>query len=356
MTHRMSVPATRGKPATVSMVYPQAEGWKSARLDRRLFLATVGIGAAATAVTGGFTSAKLFPIRPGVRRQGPSERAEPLVLGAQSYDYQDFSAPTSDGTSALLANGIIGKGSDRTVIDFTGPITTNFPVFTLGDTTRWNVIRIQSAVGRLAGPVLSGFTLRVSAPTIAGQLFNGLRIAAADDLLMQDVHVIAVPGTGNLPPFETFGLDLIDCKRPTLKGVVVDGYGRGGAGIGMNLVTDASLESCIARRNANSHGFACFQCSQVTFTNCLSQDNGTGGGSRSGAGFNHEESFSTAHFNSQATGNSLASFRYWAAHRSTTGHSIIRSYGDGDLLVQGDQSPGNIAIVDSTIVKGVVQD
>jgi hypothetical protein len=337
------------------LVNSQAESWKSARLDRRLFLATVGLGAVAAAVTGGFTSPKLFPIRPGVRRQGPSERGLPLILGAQTYDYRDFSAPTSGGTSALLASGIIGKGSDKTVIDFTGPISTTFPVFVLGDTTRWNVIRIQSAIGRLAGPVLSGFTLRVSAPANAGQLFNGLRIAAADDLLIEDVHVIAVPGTGNLPPFETFGLDLIDCKRPTLRRVVVDGYGRGGAGIGMNLVTNASLESCVARHNANSHGFACFQCSQISFTNCVSEDNGTGTQGRSGAGFNHEESFSTTHLNSRSTGNSLASFRYWAAHRTTTGHSIIRSYGDGELLVQGDQSPGNISIVDSTIVKGVVQ-
>ena len=68
-------------------------------LDRRLFLATVGLGAAATAVSGGFTSSKLFAIRPGVRRAGPSERALPLMLGAQSYDFRDFSEPTSGGTS-----------------------------------------------------------------------------------------------------------------------------------------------------------------------------------------------------------------------------------------------------------------
>ncbi len=277
------------------------------------------------------------------------------MLGAQSYDFQDFTVPTSDPTSAILAGGIIGKGPDQTVINFTGPITTSFPIFTLGDTTRWNVIRIQSATGRLNGPVLSGFTLLVSAPTIPGQLFNGIRIAAADNLLIQDVHVIGVPGTGNLPPFETFGVDLIDCRSPKLERVVVDGNGRGGAGIGMNLTTDASLESCIARDNANSHGFACFQCSQVTFANCLSENNGTGAASRSGAGFNHEESFSTTHINSRAIGNSLASFRYWAAHRSTTGHRIVRSYGDGELLVQGDQSAGDIAVVDSTLVKGVVQ-
>ena len=334
----------------------QAEGRKGRRVDRRVFLAALGLGAAGAAVTAGFDSSKLAAIPPGKVRQGPLERVNPLMLGAQSYDFQDFTEPTSGETCAILAGGIIGKGPDQTIIDLTGPIKADFPSYELGDTTRFNVIRIQSTIGRLSSPVLSGFTLRVSAPQVAGQLFNGLRISAADDLLIEDVVVLAVPGTGNLPPFETFGIDLLDCKRPTLRRVRVDGQGRGAAGIGLNLATQATLDSCTASHNSFSHGFTCYQCSGVRFTDCVAEDNGTGKGTRAGVGFNHEETFFTEHVNSRATGNSLASYRYWAANRTTKGHRILRSYGDGAVLAAGDQSPKDILIEDSRIPAGIVQD
>ena len=334
----------------------QAEGRKGRRIDRRVFLAALGLGAVGAAVTAEFDSPKLAAIRPGKVRQGPLERVAPLMLSAQSYDFRDFTEPTSGQTCALLAGGIIGKGSDRTFIDLTGPIKTDFPPYELGDTTRFNVIRIQSTVGRLSHPVLSGFTLRVSAPAIAGQLFNGLRISATDGLLLEDVVVLGIPGTGNQPPFETFGIDLLDCKRPMLRRVRVDGQGLGAAGIGLNLVSDATVDSCTASHNSFSHGFTCYQCSGVRFVDCLSTDNGSGTASGSGVGFNHEETFRTEHVNSRSTGNSLASYRYWAANRTTTGHQILRSFGDGAVLVQGDQSAKDISIRQSHIPAGIVRD
>jgi hypothetical protein len=333
-----------GRPASTAKRRP---------LSRRQFLTRLGLGAGAVAV-GGLGISELFDdsSRPGTKSQVLTA-ASPLRLGAQTYSYADFTDASSGRTSALLAAGIVGQGSDRTIIDLTGPILTEFPLWHQGETTHFNVARIEPAPGlRLASPVLSGFTLRVSAPTVPGALFNGLRIARSDDLLIEDVRVLGVPGTGNLPPFETFGIDVLSCARPVLRRVVVDGQSRGGAGIGINTSTDALLDTCTSSANANSHGFACYQSQRVTFINCNAEHNGTGLGGRAGVGFNHEESDEMLHIQSRAIGNSLASFRFLASGKSTTGHRIIRSFGDGAIILAGNQSVDDISVEASTIDGG----
>lgn len=331
-----------------------AEESVSTPMTRRRFLSILGIGAGAAAV-GGVAISELAD-RHGTKKAVTAASTEPLQLGAQTYTYADFSEPASGLTSAILAGGIIGQGADRTIIDLTGPIQTQFPHWQPGDTTQWNVIRIEPAPNeRLTKPVLSGFTLRVSAPQVAGALFNGIRIARCDDLLIEDVRVVGVPGTGNQPPFETFGLDLLSCVSPVLRRVVVDGQGRGGAGIGLNTSNDALIDTCTSSHNANSHGFAIYRSQRVTFVDCVSTDNGSGTGGRSGAGFNHEESEEVVHIQSSADGNSLASFRFLASDASTTGHRLIRCTGDGSVLLAGHQKRSGISLEGSDIAGGFAQ-
>ncbi len=320
-------------------------------MSRRRFFSAVGIGIGAAAV-GGVGISQVVS-QSGTGKAVTAASTTPLQLGAQTYTYADFTEPASGMTSAILAGGIIGQGSDRTFIDLTGPIRTGFPTWHFGDTTQWNVIRIEPTDGRrLQKPVLSGFTLRITAPLSPAALFNGIRIARCDDLLVEDVRVVGVPGAGNLPPFETFGIDLLSCARPVLRSVVVDGQGRGAAGIGLNSSNDALLESCASAHNANSHGFACYQSERVTFVNCVSNDNGTGTSNRAGAGFNHEDCQQAVHIQSQANGDSLASFRFLATGTSTRGHRLIHSTGNGSIMTDGNQSPDGISVEASTIDGG----
>ena len=320
-------------------------------MTRRRFLSILGIGVGAAAV-GGVGIADVVKHH-GTRKAVTAASTDPLQLAAQTYTYADFSEPASGLTSAILAGGIVGQGADRTIIDLTGPIQTQFPRWQPGDTTQYNVIRIEPAPNeRLTKPVLSGFTLRVSAPQVAGALFNGIRIARCDDLLIEDVRVVGVPGTGNQPPFETFGIDLLSCASPVLRRVVVDGLGRGGAGIGLNTSNDALIDTCTSFHNQNSHGFAIYRSQRVTFVNCVSNDNGTGTQSRSGAGFNHEESEEVVHIQSTANGNSLASYRFLASGTSTSGHRLIRCTGDGSVLLDGQQKRSGISLEDSDIAGG----
>lgn len=325
--------------------------WSRTPMSRRRFLSSIGIGVGAAAV-GGVGISRVVS-QSGTGRAVTTASTTPLQLGAQTYSYADFTEPRSGRTAAVLAGGIVGQGADRTVIDLIGPIRTQFPRWQLGDTTQWNVIRIEPSDGeRLQKPVLSGFTLRITAPNVANALFNGIRVARCDDLLIEDVRVVGVPGTGNLPPFETFGIDLLSCARPVLRGVVIDGQARGGAGIGLNSSNDALLDSCKSAHNANSHGFACYQCERITFVSCISNDNGTGTSNRAGAGFNHEDCQQAVHVQSQADGNSLASFRFLATGASTQGHRLIHSTGDGSIMTDGNQSPDGISIEASVIDGG----
>jgi hypothetical protein len=320
-------------------------------MSRRRFLSAIGIGVGAATV-GGVGISRVVS-QSGAGKVITTASTTPLQLGAQTYSYADFTEPTSGMTAAILAGGIVGQGSDRTVIDLTGPIRTHFPDWAQGDTTQWNVIRVEPPGGqRLQKPVLSGFTLRITAPRNAAALFNGIRIARCDDLLIEDVRVVGVPGTGNLPPFETFGIDLLACARPVLRRVAVDGQARGGAGIGLNSSNDALLESCKSTHNANSHGFACYQSDRITFVDCISSDNGTGSSNRAGAGFNHEDCQQAVHVKSQANGNSLASFRFLATGISTRGHRLIHSTGDGSVMTDGNQAAAGISIEASTIEGG----
>lgn len=330
---------------------PGASNRRPGAPSRRRFLAIAGIGVAAAAAGGVGIAEALDRGHP--KQAVTAAATDPIQLGARTYTYADFSEPAAGMTSALVAGGITGLGSDRTIIDFTGPIRTLFPTWQLGDTTQWNVIRIEPPAGRrLVNPVLSGFTLRVSAPQVAGALYNGIRIARCDGLLVHDVKVVGVPGTGNLPPFETFGIDLLSCSGPVLRSVVVNGQGRGGAGIGLNNSNDALLESCVSSHNANSHGFAIYGSKRVTFVDCVSNHNGTGTNNRGGAGFNHEESDEVVHIQSEANGNSLASFRFLATDASTTGQRLIHCTGDGTVLVDGEQSRDDISLEQSTITGG----
>ncbi len=330
-------------------VSPEPQG--SARtLSRRRFLSVLGIGAGAAAV--GATGVATVLTDSGGSKAVTTAATTPLELGAKTYSYADFTLSASGMTAAILAGGIIGQGSERTIIDLTGPIRTQFPSWELGDTTQYNVIRVEAPIGqRLQKPVLSGFTLQITAPRNAAALFNGIRIARCDDLVIEDVRVIGVAGSGNQPPFETFGLDLLACSRPVIRNVVIDGHSLGGAGIGLNSTNDALLESCRSGHNANSHGFACYQSDRITFVNCVSNDNGTGAGGSAGAGFNHEDCEDAVHVQSQADRNSLASFRFLATGASTHGHRLIHSTGDGSIMTEGNQSPNGIS-VEASIIDG----
>lgn len=278
----------------------------------------------------------------------------PLLLGAETYGLPDFTA--GDKTAALFADGIVGAGIGNTIIDLTGPLQTQFPDPATIKTTRYNVIRIQgTAKKKLAGTVLKGFTLRVSAKTNAAQLFNGLLVAYAEGLLAEDVEIQGVPGSRNGPPGETFGLDLSHVKDFKLRGVIVDGQQVSAAGIGTNNCSDGLLDSCQSTNSLASHNFTHWTSQRLTHVSCVAANAGTGTGSQAGACFSHEECTAMVHVGSQATGGSLASFRYRGTAASTQGHYLIRSNGDGALRLEKKQRASDIEDSTSIIMGGLVQ-
>lgn len=269
-----------------------------------------------------------------------------MKLGAETYSYSDFTQP---GQSAVFiaADGIQGAGSDRTIIDLRSVDKTNFPVWKTGDTTPFDVIRAQPPKLVLPGmmaPKFVGFSLIVD-PAAQKGLYNGLRLAYATNPLIEDVRVVGVPGTGNQPPWETFGIDLTHCQGALLRDVVIDGQDMSGAGIGLNNCFGTLLDRCESHHGGCSHGFTAWNCLGVTYLDCVSRDNGFGIAGKGGVGFNSEETSNTVHVQSRSYNNSMADFRYLSSKGSTANHRIIGAYPLLPKIVfAGSQSADDVKI------------
>lgn len=269
-----------------------------------------------------------------------------MKLGAQEYDYHDFTNAANSTIFLPDASGIQGQGSDKTIIRLTSDDKTAYPAFPKGSTTTFNVVRSQPGKLVLPGlikPVFSGFTLIVDPGMQKGGLFNGIRLGYATGAVFDDVEVRTVPGNANVPPGETFGIDLVNCDGTFLRNVRIKGGNVSGAGIGLNRCTDTTLDRCESGDSGSSHGYTAWQCNGVTFLDCVAHGNGNGIGGTGGYGFNHEDTSNVRHVQSRSYANSMGGYRFYASGASTVGHRLIGPV--GGIIYAGGQKASDVDVV-----------
>lgn len=264
-----------------------------------------------------------------------------MKLGAGTFKFSDFA---NNGASIFDPAGIQGAGPGLTVVEFDTVDKTSFPALKAGDTTALNIVRSQGVAGKLiAGAVFSGFTLRVL-PSARKGLYNGLRVAYAQSPLFEDIVVEGVPGSANVPPGESFAIDLVHCDGAVLRRVVVDGKSISGAGVGINSSSNTTLDRCESHHNGSSHGFTAWTCSGVTYLDCVAHDNGSGTGGRGGVGFNCEDSSNTLNVRPVSYRNSLGGFRYYSsASGISKGHRLIGAQPQG-VIYQGHSGSSEVQV------------
>ena len=125
---------------------------------------------------------------------------------------------------------------------------------------------------------ISGFTLR---GTEQGHLYNGLRISRSSGTRISDVRVVAVPGSDDIPPGETFGINDFHTDGSRYSGVEVDGNGIASANFGTNSSANTLIEDSWFHDSGHANGVTFWQTRNVTVRDTRSTGNYD-------AGFNFE--------------------------------------------------------------------
>ena len=221
-----------------------------------------------------------------------------------TYRFADFSAGL---LGVDLTGGLVGRGSGSTVLEMApGSSTKQSSVPTEAwSTNQLSLIRVQHAT------TISGLTLR---GTDQGHLYNGLRISRSTGARISDVRVVSVPGSDDIPPGETFGINDYSTSGTHYSDVEVDGNGGGGSAFGTNNSNDVTVSDSSFHDSGHANGATFWQTKNVTVRNTVSSGNRD-------AGFNFERVSGTVVLDHVTTkSNRLSDLRI----NSDTGSAVYR--------------------------------
>lgn len=133
--------------------------------------------------------------------------------------------------------------------------------------------------------------------TDQGHEYNGIRIDRCNDALISDLFLDgASPGSANMPPGETFGINVYMSPRARMLNTEVDGRhpvtrARWCASpVGWNDTTDAYVENCYFHHSKAGMP-TWWETQNVEVIDTTSYANGSGGGSLNGQAFNFERAW-----------------------------------------------------------------
>lgn len=217
-----------------------------------------------------------------------------LTLPEGDFPIRNFTDPAGffDGIRIpTTCRGIIGSGRG-TVLRLVGGTSTvgsnpQAVGSTAGTTNQCNVIQAAN----IPNLVLSQFTLRAENQ---GHNFHGLKITSCLNATLSDLYLKAASrGTGHSPPNETFSIgtnnsDQFKLYRTEVDCTALDNVTRvASSPIGCNNSDDIYFERVYAHHSLSGM-VAFWQCSSIHTLRLRSEFNGSGPGSLSGAGINHE--------------------------------------------------------------------
>lgn len=166
-----------------------------------------------------------------------------------------------------------------------------------------NIAGDQFGFNRVDNAVLKNFALHGTPQN--GLYYTGIKMYMSHNLEIDNLYLRgASPGYSNYPPGETFGLNIFQCTDALVQNCEIDGRdangnrssssplgwnGTGAPGAAGNLSKNATVKNVYAHHSIA--GMLTFwQTLNVYTEDYYSYSNGSGSGSLSGAGINHEES------------------------------------------------------------------
>lgn len=109
----------------------------------------------------------------------------------------------------------------------------------------------------------------------AGHLHGGMRVRNDNGTAhLYNVELAnAAPGSGHVPPVETFGVDLWHILAALLENVQADGGGAAGSLLGFNNVGKSVVKDSTLANGKNGHGATWWLCGDVETDNVISKGN-----------------------------------------------------------------------------------
>lgn len=95
--------------------------------------------------------------------------------------------------------------------------------------------------------------------TAQGHLYGGLRVDKSDTPELYELRVVDIPGNSDVPPGETFGINLWRCSDVNVHDVEIDGGGVGASGLGLNTCTAGQVESLTTHDHKYCKGVALWE-------------------------------------------------------------------------------------------------
>lgn len=225
------------------------------------------VGAAVLAGTVLLTATPALAAATSIRTLVSSSAAGSVVpLSAGTYSFSDFQPKIG---LVLNGRGIRGAGKTSTVIQMNAYSSTrksSVPTATGSS----NPLSLMQATG---SPKLSNFTLQ---GTPQGHLYNGLQVLGATNAAVSSVKISSIPGSGHVPPGETFGLNDLRTSNSTYTDLEIDGAGVGASGFAGNMSSNIKVTRGYFHDNVNSAGLTLYRSTNATLTDIRSINNHMG--------------------------------------------------------------------------------
>lgn len=219
----------------------------------------------ATAATASSATAATASVRDVVRNTPSGSVA---TVGAGTHSFANFESDNV-GLDARGKAGFRGAGVGSTVIRMTPYTSTKRSLVPTAKGTS-NPLYLMALNG---SPVVSGFTLQ---GTSQGHLYSGLKIQNASSARVSNVKVAAIPGSGYVPPGETFALNDQRSNGSVYSDVEIDGAGVTSTAFGTNSSTNVTVNRGYFHDSPGSAGAAFWQTKGIAINDVRSVRNRTG--------------------------------------------------------------------------------
>lgn len=183
-----------------------------------------------------------------------------------TWSFSDF-APVNGLT--LSGRSLTGAGRSSSVVQMNAYSSTrrsSVPT-AVGSS---NPLYLLQASG---SPRLANFTLK---GTSQGHLYNGLQMLRTSNATVSNVKIVAIPGSGHVPPGETFAVNDYRTTGSKYSDLEVDGAGVGASAFAANMSSGVSITRGYFHDNVNSAGVTLYRSNGATLTDIRSINNHMG--------------------------------------------------------------------------------